>query len=146
LASESDFDFFNDGNSARVFQSFFSDHFMMGSTLLVQPGHAPTGAKPTNEPLLDPNAWFLPCQLESTEIPFAECPPFSQKNDNDEIGLSVADEKGHNVVRFRGRYSFVDAVRIRNTTYVIVTGHSLKSENYAAVLKPHPSKAFDVLC
>jgi hypothetical protein len=141
-ASESDFDFFNNGRITRVFRNIFGDHYMRGSTLLVEPEDS--SKEPTDDPIHDPAAWFLPCQLQSLEIRISDCAPLSQKND--QAGFSVADIERHRLVRFVGRYSNVDAVRIRGTTYVIIVGHEADTAGYAAVLKPRPGRSFDLLC
>ena len=141
-ARESDFDFFNDGKITRVFRNIFGDRYIHGSTLLVEPEDS--SKEPTDDPIHNPAAWFLPCQLESLEIRISDCAPLSQKND--QAGVSVADAERHRVVRFVGRYSSVDAVRIRNTTYVIIIGHESDTAGYAAVLKPRPGRSFDLLC
>jgi uncharacterized protein YecT (DUF1311 family) len=142
--TESDFDFFNDGHVTRVLRSSFEGHYMSGSILLVEstPSSANAAAK-VSDPIGDPASWFLPCQLESIEYPISECPPFSQAHD--EAGLSVA-AIGGKVVRFRGRYASLNAVRVRGTTYVIIDGNASGTTGYTAVLRPRSGRAFDTLC
>jgi hypothetical protein len=142
FAAESDFDFFNDGRVERVFRNVFANRYMLGSTLLVQSD--PSSKEATEDPINDPTSWFLPCQLESLDLKITDCAPLSQANDDG--GLSVEDVKDHRVVRFVGRYSQVDAVRIRHATYVIIVGQTPDTAGYAAVLKPRSGRKFELLC
>ncbi len=118
---------------------------MAGSTLLVQSGESANKVDvAVSNPLEDPNVWYIPCQFESTNIAVADCPPFSQKND--EAGLSASLSKRSKVIRFRGRYSYVLPWRINATTYVVVTSNSAESTRYVAVLKPLPGRRFKLSC
>lgn len=142
---ESDFDFYNDGKLARVFLTEYDDHYMAGSTLLVQSGNSVTKVDVAiSNPLEDPNAWYIPCQFESTNIAVADCPPFS--GNNNEAGLSASYSKRSKAIRFRGRYSYVLPWRINSTTYVIVTANSAGSAGYIAVLKPLSGRRFKLSC
>ena len=142
---ESIFDFYNDGKLARVFMATYSDHYMDGNTLLVQAGKSATKVDVAiTNPLDDPNAWYLPCQFESSSAAIKDCPPFSQNND--EAGLSASLSQRAKVLRFRGRYSHVIPWRNHGITYLLVTATSKGMHGYEAVLTPLPGKLFKLTC
>ena len=142
---EADFDFYNHGRLDRVFMSSFGTRYMLGSTLLVQPGRSPSTVDvPVSNPLEDPDTWFIPCQLQGKRFPLKDCPPFSQSND--EAGLTVSWNKRRQHVRFPGRYSDVVPLRLQSTTFLLVTGSSPESRGYAAILRPLPTRTFRTSC
>jgi hypothetical protein len=142
---EADFDFYNHGKLDRVFMSSFGNRYMLGSTLLVQPGRSPSTVDvAASNPLEDPDTWFIPCQLQGKRFPLKECPPFSQSND--EAGLTVSWNKRTQHVRFPGRYSDVVPLRLQSTTFLLVTGSSQESSGYAAMLRPLPTRTFRTTC
>ena len=142
---EADFDFYNNGKLARVFMSSYGSRYMLGTSLLVQPGRSSqTVDVAVDNPLEDPDTWFIPCQLQGKRFPLKECPPFSQ--DNDEAGLTVSWNERKQHVRFPARYSDVVPLRLHDTTFIIVTGSSPESAGYAAVLMPLPMRTFRTTC
>ena len=142
---EADFDFYNNGQLARVFMSSFGSRYMLGTALLVQPGRSPnTVDVAASNPLEDPDTWFTPCQLQDKRFPLRECPPFSRSND--EAGLTVSWNGRTQHVRFPGRYSDVVPLRVNSTTFLLVTGSSPESRGYAAILKPLPTRTFRTTC
>ena len=145
IATENDFDFFNDGKIDRVFLADFGGHYLMGSLLLVQPGLSSDRIRVANDdPIKDPGSWLIPCQLEPEAKTISECPPFSQAND--EAGLTVVNAKGTKTIRFRGRYTELTPLRIDGVTYLVIRAASERELNYSAVIKPQPSRKFRVLC
>jgi hypothetical protein len=147
IATENDFDFFNDGKIDRVFLADFGGHYLMGSLLLVQPGVSSDRIQVANDdPMKDPGSWLIPCQLEPEAKTISECPPFSQAND--EAGLTVVNAKGTKTIRFRGRYSELTPLRVDGVTYLVIRAVSQRDGelNYSAVIKPQPSRKFSVLC
>ncbi len=144
VEGESDFDFFNDGKTERVMRSAFEDHYMTTNTLMVLPLSDQTGSSSSLlGSINEATAWFLPCQLESLQYPISECPPLTQNHD--EAGLSLASTSGE-AVRFRGRYVFLTAIRVKGASYVTIDGGAGGSLGYTAILKPKPDRAFDALC
>jgi hypothetical protein len=144
-AQEADLDFYNDGKLSHVLLTAWASRYMLGSALLVQHGRAAARLDvATSEPLEDPDAWFIPCQLQGKRVPLKECPPFSANNDDAGLTVSWAQRTHH--VRFQGRYSDIVPVRLHGTTYVIVTGSAAESVGYAAVLKPLPERTFRMTC
>lgn len=142
---EADFDFYNNGKLDRVFTSSFGNRYMLGSTLLVQPGRSPSTVDvAASNPLEDPDTWFIPCQLQGKRFPLKDCPPFAQSNDD--AGLTVAWNKHTGHVRFPGRYSEVVPLRLQSTTFILVTGSSPESRGYAAILRPLPTRTFHTTC
>jgi len=142
---EADFDFYNDGKLDRVFMSTYGSRYMLGTALLVQPGRSSnTVDVAASNPLEDPDTWFIPCQLQGKRFPLKECPPFSQSND--EVGLTISWNRRTQHVRFPGRYTDVVPLRIRNTTYLLVTASAPNARGHAAVLKPLPTRTFRTTC
>lgn len=144
-AQQADLDFYNDGKLSHVLVAAWASRYMLGSALLVQPGRAAAKVDVAmSDPLEDPDAWFIPCQLQGKRIPLKECPPFSENNDG--AGLTVYWAQRTHHVRFQGRYADLVPVRLHGTTYVIVTGSAAESVGYAAVLKPLPVRTFRMTC
>ena len=142
---EADFDFYNNRRLDRVFISSFGNRYMLGSTLLVQPGRSPSTVDvAVSDPLEDPDTWFIPCQLQGKRYPLKDCPPFSQSND--EAGLTVSWNKRTQQVRFPGRYSDVVPLRLQSMTFLLVTASSPESRGYAAILRPLPTRTFRTSC
>ena len=142
---EADFDFYNDGRLDRVFITSFGNRYILGSTVLVQPGRSlRTVEVGVSDPLEDPDTWFIPCQLQGKRFPLKDCPPFSQSNDK--AGLTVSWNKHTQHVRFPGRYSDVVPLRLQSTTFLLVTGSSPESRGYAAILRPRPPRTFRMTC
>ncbi|GAC1454061.1 MAG: hypothetical protein PVS2B3_02600 [Steroidobacteraceae bacterium] len=144
-AQAAELDFYNEGRLSHVLLAAWASRYMLGSALLVQRGRPAAKADvATGDPLEDPDAWFIPCQLQGKRVPLKECPPFSQNNDDAGLIVSWAQRTHH--VRFQGRYADVVPVRLQGTTYVIVTGSAGESVDYAAVLKPLPVRTFRMTC
>jgi hypothetical protein len=132
-AQESEFDFDNDGAPDRVFLNEYSNNYMFGSTLLIDP-QVSAGLELTD-------GWFLPCQFESATIPLKECPPFSQARDA--AVLSVADP-GRDKVEFSARYSHLTPFRYKGSNYLAVSG--VWTQEFVAVLTPKPKRTFEQTC
>jgi len=144
-AEETDLDFYNDGKLARVFISYYDTPYMKGSSLLVQPGRSPERVEvASDDPLEDPDSWFIPCQLQGKRFPLQQCPPFSRSNDD--AGLTVVWANRERQVRFLGRYTDLALVRVHGTTFVVVTGSAPETSGYAAVLKPLATRTFSTTC
>ena len=144
-AEEADVDFYNDGKLSRVLINYYSSQYMTGSSLLVQHGRSAERVDlAVSDPLEDPDAWFIPCQLQGRRFPLRECPPFSQQNDD--VGLTVSWAERSRHVHFVGRYSDLALVRLHDTTFIVVTGSSPEALGYAAVLKPLPTRTFSTTC
>jgi hypothetical protein len=142
---EAIFDFYNNGKLDRVFMSSFGNRYMLGSTLLVQPGHSSSTVDvAVSNPLEDSDTWFIPCQLQGKRFPLKDCPPFSQSND--QAGLTVSWDKRRQHVRFPGRYSDVVPLRLHSRTYLLLTSSSPESRRYAAILRPLPTRTFRTTC
>lgn len=142
---EADFDFYNKGRLDRVFISSFGNRYMLGSTVLVQPGRSPNAVDvAVNDPLDDPDTWFIPCQLQGKRFPLKDCPPFSQSNDD--AGLTLSWNKRTQHVHFLARYSDVVPLRLQSTTFLLVTGSSPESRGYAAILRTLPTRTFRTTC
>lgn len=142
---QADFDFYNDGIVDRIYMAGFEDHYMQGTVLLVQPGRSTSEpASVSDDPLEDPKAWFIPCQLSSDPIPLKECPPFSQQHDEAKFLASAPGSKP--VVWFRVRYTDIVPIRFNGLTYLIATSRSKESRQDVTVMKPLPNRKFAHLC
>jgi hypothetical protein len=142
---QADVDFYNDGKLSRVFLHYYDSPAMRGSSLLVQPGRAPERLElAASDPLEDPESWLIPCQLQGKRFPLSQCPPLSDRNDDTGLTVSWADHTRH--VRFRSRYMDLALVRLNNTIFVVVTGTSPDTADFAAVLKPLPYRTFRTTC
>jgi hypothetical protein len=144
-AAETDLDFYNDGQLARIFITYYDSPYMKGSSLLVQPGRSPEKVDvASDDPLEDPESWFIPCQLQGKRFALQECPPFSRSNED--AGLTVLWANRARQVRFLARYTDLALIRLRGTTFVVVTGSSPAALGYAAVLKPLATRTFRTTC
>jgi len=111
---------------------YYETHYMQGSVALVL-----LGPKMTDR-------WFLPCQLDAKPIAFADCPPFSQKND--EAGFSMHGRTPREKPFFRGRYLDLTPFRFASATYVAVESRSDDTSSYVAVIQPVAGKKFEPAC
>jgi hypothetical protein len=144
-AEQTDIDFYNDGTLAHVFLIYYDSADMRGSSLLVQPGRSEQRAVGESvDPLEDPDSWLIPCQLQGKRFPLAQCLPLSDRNDDTGLTVSWADHARQ--LRFRSRYMDLAVVRLNNTTFVVVTGSSPETHDFAAVLKPLPTRTFRTTC
>ena len=144
-AEQTDIDFYNDGTLARVFLIYYDSADMKGSSLLVQPGRSTQHAEVvSSDPLEDPDSWLIPCQLQGKRFPLSQCLPLSNRDDDTGLTVSWADHAQH--LHFSGRYMDLALVRLNETTFVVVTGSSPETRDFAAVLKPLPYRTFSTTC
>ena len=142
---QADVDFYNDGKLSRVFLHYYDDPVQKGSSLLVQPGKAAERVEvATSDPLEDPESWLIPCQLQGKRFPLAQCPPLSDQNEDTGLTVSWADHTHH--LRFQSRSMDLTLVRLNETTFVVVTGSTPETLDFAAVLKPLPYRTFRTTC
>jgi hypothetical protein len=138
-------DFYNDGKLSRVFLHYFDGPARKGSSLLVQPGRAAERVEvAASDPLEDPESWLIPCQLQGKRFPLSQCPPLSDRNDDTGLTVSWADHTRH--LHFSSRYMDLALARLNDTTFVVVTGTSPETRDFAAVLKPLPYRTFRTTC
>lgn len=142
VSSESIFDFYNSGNLDRVLLQSWENSYMSGSSLLVQPGSAPTKLVVQAPPMSNAAA-FLPCQMDAAHRDILDCPAFSQKNDEASVFL-----KGHtakNSAYLRVRYMDVAPFNYQGINYLGV-GSVATDSDVAAVFKPLPDRTFQQMC
>ena len=142
-ATESVFDFNNDGTLDRVFSRAFENTYMHGSVLLVQPGASPTKLQ-VGDSVLSPESLLLPCQLDDKKRSATDCPPFSQTGDDAAIMMNSGPNQAS--VHFVGRYAEVASFRFQDTTYIDIASHSEDTQHFVAVLKPLPDRRFQQMC
>lgn len=138
---ESVFDFNNDGKLDRVFGKLFTNHYMDGSVLLVQPGLSSKKLMVSSS-ASDKTSIYLPYHLDGKRKKIDVYPPFSQENDEANFLMAVDVKGKKHVVEFRGRYTYVTPVVFRKTTYILLCGPYEDSQNHVAVLKPMPNGTF----
>ena len=143
-AEQTDIDFYNNGTLAHVFLIYYDSADMRGSSLLVQPGRSAHSDAVSADVLEDPESWLIPCQLQGKRFPLSQCLPLSDRKDDTGLTVSWADHARH--LRFRSRYMDMGLLRLNDTTFVVVTGSSPETQDFAALLKPLPYRTFRTIC
>jgi hypothetical protein len=148
---EAEFDFYNDGTSARVFRSEFSVRVLSGSSLLVQPVPGPLGSGLTyGNPVDDPQTKVFPCQLANERADIKQCPPLG--DDSGGIlheSFAVYGSKGTKaqpVEQFPIRFIDLVPVRIHDTTFVLVSYTNRYPHTHTAVFRPNKQRKLDLVC
>lgn len=144
-AEQTDIDFYNDGTLAHVFLIYYDSADKHGSALLVQPGRSAQHADAVSvDPLEDPDSWLIPCQLQGKRFPLSQCLPLSDRNDDAGLTVSWADHAQR--LHFSSDHMDLALVRLNDSTFVVVTGSSPETHDFAAVLKPLPYRTFRTTC
>jgi len=141
-SSESIFDFYNSGNLDRVLLQNWENSYMSGSSLLVQPGSAPTKLV-VQAPLMSNASAYLPCQMDAAHHDILDCPAFSQKND--EVSVFLKGHTAKDSAYLRGRYMDVTPFNYQGINYLGVCSVATDSD-VAAVSKPLPDRTFQQVC
>jgi hypothetical protein len=142
-AMEAVFDFDNDHRLDRVLIRDQEKSYLDGTMLLVQRGSSSTELA-VSDSLLGADSWFLPCQLSDTKYEILDCPPFSHAHDD--AGFALRSKSYESPVWFRARYTSVLPLIYKGDAYLGVTGKSIGSENFAAVLKPTARRGARQMC
>ncbi len=137
-----DFDFDNDGIPDHVFSYDGVGSYIYGSVLFVAFGNSNEAPQQRNPPTVT-EVKIFPCQFDPSVSSSSSCPMISQ--DADDAGIRVSFSKGKSVF-FRGRYTFISPILIKERTYLVLHSASAETKHFAAVIEPTGGTKYRSTC
>jgi len=135
------FDLDNDGHIDNVFVEDQEGTYIYGNVFYVLPGSSRTLGEEEKE-IDTREVTIFPCQFDKKVPSSRSCPPISQ--DGDDAGISV-HIKGKTIF-FRGRYVFMEPVKFRDRTFLVLKSESEDTKLYSAVIEPMGGKKYRPAC